>query len=371
MANRRLVETRKANTMSREITMSDRRVRFARATKNPDFHERRVIASSPWEFVSLWLRKNGEGNAHVYWNQARHFFESAKELPPQSAPLPLYYSFLNATKALLEAKAVSYLPYHGVTGFDMRTADNGRIRLDNEGLKIRAGGVVPALASYFGETEVQATYSLAEILSNLAFIHRAYSLSYNARELFLSIERPRYVKVGQGRARFEADLPPEHTHGQTLNTFPPSLRPRFLDDAEWEESTTESRYIVESSATFAWSGARRASPADVTSLCAFHKTLRLDLNYISGNEPYWYIKRNLESYTRVNRNNITLILMAMHRMSEIARYKPIELNRLLGGRRNWIIYEFIQAAQNQFIDEIAAEITGYEISPAGVRQTAF
>jgi hypothetical protein len=63
--------------------------------------------------------------------------------------------------------------------------------------------------------------------------------------------------------------------------------------------------------------------------------------------------------------------MAMHRMSEIARYKPLELNRLLEGRRNWILYEFTRVAQNQFIDEIAAEITGYEISPAGVRQSTF
>lgn len=63
--------------------------------------------------------------------------------------------------------------------------------------------------------------------------------------------------------------------------------------------------------------------------------------------------------------------MAMHRLSEISRYKPIELNRLLNGRRNWIIHEFIRSAPKQFLDEISAEITGQEISPAGVRQSAF
>lgn len=63
--------------------------------------------------------------------------------------------------------------------------------------------------------------------------------------------------------------------------------------------------------------------------------------------------------------------MAMHRVSEIARYKPVELNRLLEGSKNWLIYEFVEVARNQFIDEIAAEITGFEISPAGVRQSMF
>ena len=63
--------------------------------------------------------------------------------------------------------------------------------------------------------------------------------------------------------------------------------------------------------------------------------------------------------------------MAMHRFSEITRYKPVELNRLLKSRENWLIYEFVEVARNQFIDEIAAEITGFEISPAGVRQGFF
>jgi hypothetical protein len=358
--------------VSDEIRMSDRRVRFARATKDPNFQERRVIASSPWEYVSLWLRKNKQGDAHVYWNQAKHFFDSAKELPAQSAPLPLYYCFLNATKALLETKGIAYSQYHGVTGLDLRSSQaNARIRIDNEGLKIKGSGILPSLVAYFGETEATKNYTLGEVISNLAFIHRAYSLSYSKPELFLSLENPRYVKAGPGQARFQADLPAEHTHGQTLNTLPADFQARELNEDEFEEATFESGFVLESVNTFAWSGARRASVADIQALCAFHRQLRLDLNYISGAKPYWYVKRNLAGYTRINRNNLTLIFMAMHRMSEIARYKPIELNRLLAGRRNWIIYEFIRVAQNQFIDEIAAEITGFEISPAGVRQSVF
>lgn len=356
--------------MAVEIRMSDRKVRFARTTKGANFQARRVISSSPWEYVALWLRQNSPGPAQIYWEQAKHFFDSAKGLPPQFAPLPLYYSFLNATKSLLEARNVSYSSYHGVAGFDMRASPNARISLEGEGLKIKSGGVLPSLIAYFGESEARKIYSLADILSNLAFVHRAYAMSYNSAELFLSVSKPRYVKTGNGQARFQACLPAEHTHGQTLRTLPVGFQARHPDEDEMAEFGEECK-ILESVEAFPWSGARRATDADIAALTTFHSKLRIDLNYISGTQPYWYVKRNLAGLARINRNNLTLVFMAMHRMSEIARYKPIELSRLLDGRRNWIIHEFIRAAPNQFIDEIAAEITGHEISPAGIRQSVF
>lgn len=358
--------------MADYIRMADRPVQFARATCAPAFQERRVIASSPWEFVSLWLRKNRHGDASAYWDQGRNFFESARDLPAESAPLPLYYSFLNATKALLEVKGQAYGPLHGVAGFDLRRSQaNARIRLDNEGLKIKGSGVLPALTQYFGETEAATNYTLAEVFSNLAFIHRAYALSYGLGEMFISLDHPRYVREADRQARFQADLPQEHTRGQTRATLPAGFRARALSDEEADDWGSDSGWVIESETTFAWSGQRRATDDDRAALIDFHRNIRLDIHYIAGTKPIWYVKRQLASYRNLRRNNLTLMFMAMHRMSEIARYKPLELNRLLDGRRNWILYEFTRVAQNQFIDEIAAEITGYEITPAGVRQSHF
>ena len=87
---------------------------------------------------------------------------------------------------------------------------------------------MPALIGYFGETEANTTYSLANILSNLAFVHRAYTMSYSCAEMFLSVNEPRYVRASNGRARFQAFLPDEHTHGQTLNTLPTEFQTRDL-----------------------------------------------------------------------------------------------------------------------------------------------
>ena len=346
--------------MADRIRISDKVVRFPRATISPDFDEKRIIASSPWEFVSLWLRQNNKNDACTYWEQAKAFFDSARDLPVESAPLPLYYSFLNATKALLKSNGIAYTEYHGVTGIDLRTGIRPRIRIDNEGIKIKNGGFVPALIQHFGETESQKHYSLGEILSNLAFIHRAVAVSYSRGELFLSIRNPRYVHRN-GQAWFRADLPDEHTHGQTLGTVPNSF----------QTSAYQGATRLESVATFPWSGARRPNAGDISALKDFHRVMRLDINYIASGKPLWYLKRTLASYTMIRRYNITLIFLAMHRLSEIARYKPIDLIQLLQGNRNWIIYEFVKVARNQFLDEIAAEITGYEISPAGVRQGIF
>ncbi|QRE78300.1 YaaC family protein [Methylobacterium aquaticum] len=346
--------------MAQRIRISDKTVRFPRSTIAPDFDEKRIIASSPWEFVSLWLRQKGKDDACIYWEQAKAFYDSARDLPVQSAPLPLYYSFLNASKALLQSNNIPYKEYHGVTGLDLRTGIRPRIRVDNEGLKIKSNGFVPALVQHLGETETQNQYNLGEIFSNLAFIHRAVAVSYSRGELFLSIKNPRYVHHN-GQAWFRADLPDEHTHGQTLATIPNTFK----------TSSYQNKIRLESVAKFSWSGARRPSPADIVQLSSFHREIRLDINYITSEKPLWYLKRNLSAYTMIRRYNITLMFLAMHRLSEIARYKPTELIQLLSGNRNWIIYEFVKVARKQFLDEIAAEITGFEISPAGVRQGMF
>jgi hypothetical protein len=57
----------------------------------------------------------------------------------------------------------------------------------------------------------------------------------------------------------------------------------------------------------------------------------------------------------------------MHRLSEICRYKPIELASFLAGQKNWLLSEFIEVAAGQFIDEIATELTGFQIMTANIR----
>ena len=56
------------------------------------------------------------------------------------------------------------------------------------------------------------------------------------------------------------------------------------------------------------------------------------------------------------------------RVSKIARYKPEQLNRLMKSKENWLLHEFIAQALDQFIDELAAEITKQDIMNAGQKE---
>lgn len=58
----------------------------------------------------------------------------------------------------------------------------------------------------------------------------------------------------------------------------------------------------------------------------------------------------------------------VYRVSEIARYKPEQLNRLMKSKENWLLHEFIAQALDQFIDELAAEITKQDIMNAGQKE---
>lgn len=60
-------------------------------------------------------------------------------------------------------------------------------------------------------------------------------------------------------------------------------------------------------------------------------------------------------------NDMLITMAAMHRISEIVRYKPEQMGNIMKSKENWLIHEFLTLSLDQFIDEIAAEITGQEI----------
>jgi hypothetical protein len=64
---------------------------------------------------------------------------------------------------------------------------------------------------------------------------------------------------------------------------------------------------------------------------------------------------------------MTIIMAIMHRLSELSRYDPKGLLKYLGGKENWLLAEFIELAADQFIDELACEMTSLEFRMPGVR----
>ncbi len=337
------------------IAIGNKALTLAKAVKEPQFSMKTVLTLDPFDYVDLWLRREHKDEALHYWRQARNFHRAAGGLPIESAPLVLYYCFMNAAKALLAAKGIAFNPYHGVGAHLMR-GQNSRIMLSNEGIAIKQQGIVPALISYFGEAEPSPHHSLEDVLYNLVCIHRTYCLSYaNKRERFIPLKTAAFLRdPSSGEVRLQAE---------------------FVDNIDWTfyrkrlpaevVALPGSTPAIQSVASIVWATTNSPTSSELDALCQLNASLRRVFHYINGAHTLWYLK-TAGSY-EINRMPITLTLSAMHRLSEICRYKPSQLQSYLDGQKNWLLSEFVAMAPAQFLDEIASEMTGHQIMIPNVR----
>lgn len=335
------------------ITVDRKALQFRRAVISPSWKDEKVLTSDIWTYVDLWLRRNAKGSdAQFYWQQSRDFYRAAQGLPVTASPLVLYYCFLNAVKTLLSAKNIKFSDLHGVSGH--KTAV--KASLSNERIIFRARGVLPALASYYEEPP-HGTYTLKELLGNMSFVHRAYCLSYSEPFHFFSIFDPVYVKArGSSESWISFSMESRFDDKRVLATLPPGYQKNdaFTDDL-----------VVRKRKRFRWRSGSTHRSANIANLTKYHKRLRRDLTYVAGADR-WYLKRRHSNIKTIDRHTSTLIFSAMHRLSELSRYDPIRLSRILDTHRNWILAEFVKSSATQFLDEIACEITGQEIYAPGI-----
>ena len=94
--------------------------------------------------------------------------------------------------------------------------------------------------------------------------------------------------------------------------------------------------------------------------------MRRHFVFISASPDLWYLKREMAGAKRLPRVSMTLVLAAMHRLSELSRYDPKGLMSYLEGKENWLLTEFIELAPAQIIDEIVCEMTSLEFALPGV-----
>lgn len=330
-----------------------------KASKSPTLGARTVLTNSHWEYVSLWLRREHKAAALVYWQQAQIFAQAADGMPVASAPLLLYYSYMNATKALLSAKSVPFDEHHGVRAHNMR-GPSSKIALSNEGVRVLQRGIAPALSQYLGEAEVNTNHSLEELLFNIPCIHRTFCLTYkNQKDLFIPLTncQIQFDSIS-GHAYFSAKLSKDFDGPAYMRRLPPSL----ISDVAINDGRA-----IRSVASTAVSGPVADSPADVTAVSALLGLIRPDISYIAGSQTLWYAKATVPGPTRLKRFPLTCTLLAMHRLSEICRYRPMELASFLTGQKNWLLTEFIRMSPPQFLDELAAELTGQQFMVPNVR----
>ena len=339
----------------------------------PEISSKTILTDSTWEFVEIYLKRKcngtlGHKNALFYWQQARNFYLATLSLDNVAKPLTTYYCFLNATKALLEIKNIAYNPAHGVAG----NSSNGHNNIKNEFVRLKTKGVLSALCNYLEEPvipistqEQHEEYSLKDVLYNLAYIHRSYNITYSRQaEIFIPILKPKLVKDKTNKkAWLQFELEPEHSNKITLT----SLQAVNYELEVIADNTKN--YTIRNKRRFKWDVTRNKPDTDnCLRLNNYIKARRKEFQYIYSSNELWYIKRkDLTSSSIINRDPLVLTYIAMHRLSELARYQPNILKSHLEKDASWLLSEFINKSIVQFIDQITSEITGNQFRITGFR----
>ena len=343
----------------KEIIISGRNPQLHKAFISPDFAHKTVLVRDYWDYVGLVMRRKRNSKASFYWSQARNFYESSLNLPNVAAPLPLYYSFLNATKALLSYKSISFTEWHGVRGTDQ----GGDTNLKNEIIEFKTQGILGALCNYLGDPATPNSHALKGLLYNLPFIHRCFNITFPSgyQEIYIPISKARFlVDPRQKDVFFVAELTDNYANGHTFNKLTP------LGFTKLSESND--RYVISKAATFKWSHKKSDKGSNLTNLIAFHKSIRGNAQYISGPNTLWYLKRGDAAIKHgVNRHPLSIMFAAMHRLSELARYNPLKLEKHFTLSQNWLLSEFIKGSPTEFFDQISCEITNQNFMQPAVR----
>lgn len=306
-------------------------------------------------------------NYEFYWQQAKHFYNAARQLPIESSPLSMYYAMLNAAKSLILYRTknvdqtLKNLSNHGLHEYNNEENEKSNNCLNEIYIERFEFGVFVEFSELLDESfttkwkskKEHARYSVKELLYQLAFIHRAYVTTYELprnQELFMPLvpgTSPTFYKFTDGKQYLVFDLQKNYFKASAINI-----------PKEFEES------IPEMFSVYGSGGFKIVSNLSISmnNIKTDYSKYKREFQYIVSPNRLWYLKRKSVNGEKIeNINSLSLIIAITHRFSEIVRYKPEQLNRLLSGKENWIIHEFLHLAMDQFFDEIACEITGLEI----------
>ena len=332
---------------SHKLRIAGKAVNLHGALVDPNFRAARVLCADPWDFVSLWLKREHKEEALFYWDQARHFYNATTSLPDLSSPLTSYYCFLNATKALLTASGQTFKESHGVGGRSRGT----KKALDNEIVDFQGGGILPALCKFLGEPDnAGKEFTLKDIFWQIPFIHRAYCLTYKgSTELFMPLVETGFMRRdGSKEAWFQANVDKRYINAHTKKNIQPGF----------ELFESNGVYEIRRKRRFKWSG--RDIEASLSNFEAYPKQIRRRIVPIYASENRWYLKKSVTGHDKLVNSQLVLIFAAMHRLSELSRYDPILFSGHFKVNHNWLLSEFIKSSPNQFVYGMASEITGLE-----------
>jgi len=340
-----------------DIILKGKKIGPHKAFMAPSFGSPTVLVDDQFDYVSLWLKRKSFEEAETYWAQARNFYKASLDLPNESRALTSYYCIMNAAKTLLAAKGIQFTSQHGLSGKSL----NNKTSLTNEVSDVKGSGILPSLSQYFGANITKKRTNLKNVIYNLPFVHRAYTITFSSSQnLFIPIADAHFVRQNGGNeAWFCAKI-----------TDPRYQKDSFIKKQRgWERDVSEvDGFIIRCKHRFKWRTRGVPLGERMKTLVGNHRKIRRDIKYIQGSSRLWYFKRNDKAIGTLAWPTPALIFIAMHRLSELTRYDPNRLHHHLNCQHNWLIGEFLRLANDNFVDQIVSDITGQEFMVPGYRK---
>ena len=349
------------------------RLRKSVTTAEIDSHS--ILTDDVFSYVDFWFKthkkimrdqngKRPEQDCSFYWTQAKNFYVAAKSLPIESSPLPMYYCMLNAMKAYVFYNAESFDKiknafnghglHEGAHECDERASlDKIFIRRDGWGVFVEFAHLLEPDFNTKWKSKDEGAVSVKDLMRQLPFIHSAYISTYS-----LPRKQEGFIPLRAGSAPTFG-----YFKGKKIRLFVDIDRRYFKQDAtalpEEIKQTIPSCFTVDPDDGFRLISEETFKKSDILKR---YRDYREHFSYISANQRLWYLKReNSDSVGLSKLNSMVASVAIVHRFSEIVRYKPEQMYRLLQGKENWLIHEFLSIVLDQFMDEIACEITKKEI----------
>lgn len=318
------------------------------ARLEPEFASRPVLSPDPFAYVRLKLQRGKQTRALIYWQQAEEFFQASSALSDAASALTSYYCMLNAVKALLTVRSHKHSDSHGLRG----KHSGGAVSLAKETVCVASGGVFPALAALYGDpVGKNAQFTLRDLLSEMPFVHRSFTLTYTkANELFVPLEKARFVrKESSSEAWFTAHIPPSY-----------AVQPFQLPDGFERDGGAQDVFVVRCKRRFSWDDSDIGS--SLLRLRTYHNRLQAEVvPILTTHANRWYLRKSENRGPAFSLPLTARIFAAMHRLSELSRYDPVRLRRHLEAKHNWLVSEFLSQAPAQLVHLVARELTGREI----------
>jgi len=336
----------------RDVETKSVSLRLRKSYTGADLSSHTILTDDVFSYVDFYFKthkrvikdsigKKVDQNHLFYWNQAKNFYNAAKVLNIESAPLPMYYCMLNAMKAYLIYNAKTFdnvKKDFGGHGLKEGTNDSEEkvYSLSDIYVQHLEWGVFVKFANRLTSSSLNSLWdsgkkgaiSVKDLLYYIPFVHGAYVSTYQLprnRERFIPLSSgysPTFRYSQKGKIRLVAELDKGYFK-QDAVTVPDYIKNTIPNSFE---VNPDNGFEIMSKDEFLKKEIKRK-----------YLEYRKYFSYIRGEKRMWYLNRLTDKCCVGNLNTMIFEVAITHRFSEIVRYKPEQMDKLLHSKENWLI----------------------------------